>query len=149
MRSLQAALPGLDWITESKENVSVFEANRLNDTAELITRQSGWIKKMEAIRAGDYAQAAEVDQHRLMLDTTTLSEKLDTTAIVPRQPVGDEIKAKADELNGTMHKQILPEESGATDRALAQNGPRSRRPSGGRRPTHLPRAKNNSTTCCI
>jgi hypothetical protein len=113
LRQLQAALPGLDWITESKEKVSVFEANRLNDTAELITRQSGWIKKMEAIQGGDYAQAAEVDQHRLMLDTTTLSEKLDGTG----QAVGNlskEIKAKADELNGTMHRQILPEESGAT-----------------------------------
>ena len=79
LRSLQAALPGLDWITGSKENVSGFEANRLNETAELITRQSGWIKKIEFIRAGNYAQAAEVDQHRLMLDTTTLSEKLDGT----------------------------------------------------------------------
>jgi hypothetical protein len=118
LRSLQAALPGLDWITESKEKVSVFEANRLNDTAELITRQSGWIKKMEAIRAGDYAQAAEVDQHRLMLDTTTLSEKLDGTA-ASLGSLSAEIKAKADELNGTMHQQILPDESGATE-ALAR-----------------------------
>jgi hypothetical protein len=117
LRSLQAALPGLDWITESKENVSVFEANRLNDTAELITRQSGWIKKMEAIRAGDYAQAAEVDQHRLMLDTTTLSEKLDATSASVGS-LSDEIKAKADELNGTMHQEILPDESKATE-ALA------------------------------
>ncbi len=113
LRSLQAALPGLDWITGSKENISAFEASRLNDTAELITRQSGWIKKMQSIRAGDYAQAAEVDQHRLMLDTTTLSEKLDNTATSVGS-LSPEIKAKADELNGTMHQQILPDESGAT-----------------------------------
>ena len=114
LRRLQAALPGLDWITDSSEKVSAFEANRLNDTAELITRQSGWIKKMEAMRSGDYAQVAEVDQHRLMLDTTTLSEKLDTTAI-SLASLSAAIKAKADELTGTLHKQILPDESGAAE----------------------------------
>lgn len=114
MRQLQAALPGLDWITESKENVSIFEANRLNDTAELITRQSGWIKKMEAIRAGDFAQAAEVDQHRLMVDTTALGEKLDASAISVGY-LSAEIKAKADELTATVHQRVLKEESGATD----------------------------------
>jgi hypothetical protein len=113
LRQLQAALPGLDWITESKEKVSIFEANRLNETAELITRQSGWIKKIEALRDGDYAQAAEVDEHRLLLDTTTLGEKLDATAISV-SGLSPEIKAKADELNGTMQKEILPQESGAT-----------------------------------
>jgi hypothetical protein len=119
LRQLQAALPGLDWIVQSKEKVGVFEANRLNDTAELITRQSGWIRKIEAVRAGDYARAAEVDQHRLMLDTITLGEKLDATAISLRS-LSAEIKAKADELNGTMHGQILPEQSGAAE-ALARN----------------------------
>jgi hypothetical protein len=114
LRDLQAALPGLDWIVQSKEKVSVFEANRMNDTADLITRQSGWIKKIQALRAGDYAQAAEVDQHRLMLDTTTLGEKLDGAAISVAS-LSAEIKAKADELTGTMHRQILPEESGATE----------------------------------
>jgi hypothetical protein len=113
LRDLQAALPGLDWIVGSKEKVSAFEANRLNDTADLITRQSGWIKKMEALRAGQYAQAAEVDQHRLMLDTATLSDKLDTTA-ASVAGMSDEIKAKASELAATMHDQILKEESGAT-----------------------------------
>jgi hypothetical protein len=114
LRQLQAALPGLEWITESKENVSVFEANRLNDTAALITRQSGWIKKMQSIRAGDFAQAAQVDQHRLLLDTTTLGEKLDATAISVGH-LSPEIQAKADELTATMRQQILPAESSATD----------------------------------
>jgi hypothetical protein len=113
LRDLQAALPGLDWIVQSKEKVSEFEANRMNDTAELITRQSGWIKKIQALKAGDYAQAAEVDQHRLMLDTTTLGEKLDGAAISAGS-LSAEIKAKAEELTGTMREQILPEESGAT-----------------------------------
>ena len=114
LRQLQATLPGLDWITESKEKVSVFEANRLNDTAELITRQSGWIKKIEALQSGDYAQVAEVDQHRLMLDTTTLSEKLDNTAVSAGWLVGGNQGQGGRITNGTMHDQILPEESGAT-----------------------------------
>jgi hypothetical protein len=118
LHQFQAALPGLDWVTDSKENVSAFEANRQTETSELITRQSGWIKKMESIRAGDYAQAAEVDQHRLMLDTATLGEKLDSTAISVGH-LSPEIKAKADELNHTVHSQILTEENGATQ-ALGQ-----------------------------
>lgn len=147
LRQLQSTLPGLDWITESKEKVSVFEANRMNDTAELITRQSGWIRKTEALRAGDYAQAAEVDQHRLMLDTTTLSEKLDGTA-VSLASLSEEIKAKADELNDTMHQQILPSNPGPPSRWSAKQ---SRKPPATRlkRPTPLPEAKNNSTTFCI
>ncbi len=86
----------------------------MNDTAELITRQSGWIRKMLAIRSGDYAQAAEVDQHRLLLDTTTLGEKLDATAVSVGN-LSPEIKAKADELTETMHHQIISEESRAVD----------------------------------
>jgi hypothetical protein len=98
---------------ESKEKVSAFEANRMNDTADLITRESGWIKKIQALRAGDYAQAAEVDQHRLMLDTSTFDEKLDAAALSV-SGLSAEIKAKADELTNTVGNEILPQESGAT-----------------------------------
>ena len=79
---LQGSLPRLEWMDEAGNKISIFEANRkMDETATLITRQSGWIKKMEALRAGDFPQAAEVDQHRLTLDTTELGEKLDSTAV--------------------------------------------------------------------
>lgn len=114
LRKLQATLPSLDWITDSHENVSAFEANRLNDTAELITRQSGWLKKLLSLQSGDFAQAAEIDQHRLTLDTTTLGEKLDATAISVGS-LSPEIKAKAEELNATMSREIIPAQTGAMD----------------------------------
>ena len=115
LRALNSSLPQLEW-SQWTENpkLKMFAANRMTEVAILITRQSGWIKKIEAIRAGDYPQAAEVDQHRLTLDTRELSEKLDATALQVSQ-LSAEIGSKAEELNGTVDKQILPEQSGATD----------------------------------
>jgi hypothetical protein len=112
-RLLQGSLPRLEWVEESGKKISIFEANRMDEAATLITRQSGWIKKIEALRAGDYPQAAEVDQHRLMQDTTELSEKLDSTA-VSLSGLSAEINTKAKELNGTVHHEVLPEQSSAT-----------------------------------
>lgn len=110
---LQGSLPRLEWMDEAGNKISIFEANRMDETATLITRQSGWIKKMEALRAGDFPQAAEVDQHRLTLDTTELGEKLDSTA-VSLSGLSAEINSKAKELNGTVHNEVLPEQSNAT-----------------------------------
>ena len=110
---LQGNLPRLEWIDEAGNKISIFEANRMDETATLITRQSGWIKKMEALRAGDFPQAAEVDQHRLTVDTTELSEKLDSTA-ASLSGLSAEINSKAKELNGTVHNELLPEQSSAT-----------------------------------
>ncbi len=115
LRALDSSLPQLEssqWTENPK--LKLFAANRINEVAVLITRQSGWIKKVEAIRAGDYPQAAEVDQYRLTLDTRELSEKLDATALQV-SPLSPEIGSKAEELNGTVDTQILPEQSGATD----------------------------------
>jgi len=115
IRSLDGRLLQLD-LSEGIGNskVKFFAANRMTEVANLITSQSGWIKKMEALRKGDYPQAVEVDQHRLTLDTTLLSEKLDATSLQVRQ-LSPQIGAKADELNGTVHKEILPRQSDATD----------------------------------
>jgi hypothetical protein len=96
----------------------VFAANRLNESADLVTKQSGWIKKMDALRDGDFAQSAEVDQHRLALDTAALSEKLDA-ATPSVAALSTEIQAKSDQLLHTVQKQVLPEETRAVD-ALAR-----------------------------
>jgi len=114
LRALSSSLPQLEW-SQWTENpkLKMFAANRMTEVAVLITRQSGWIKKVEAIRAGDYPQAAEVDQHRLNVDTQELSEKLDATALQVSE-LSAEIGSKAEELNGTVDEQILPEQSGAT-----------------------------------
>ena len=101
------------------QNLAVFTANRLNETADLVTQQSGWIKKMESLRGGDFSQAVEVDQHRLALDTTTLSEKLDA-AVPSLAALSSEIQDKSGQLLHTVEKQVLPEETRAVD-ALARN----------------------------
>jgi hypothetical protein len=101
------------------QNLAVFTANRLNETADLVTLQSGWIKKMESLRSGDFSQAVEVDQHRLALDTTTLSEKLDA-AVPSLAALSSEIQEKSGQLLHTVEKQVLPEETRAVD-ALARN----------------------------
>lgn len=100
------------------QNLSVFAANRLNEDADLVTMESGWIKKIEALRNGDFSQSVEVDQHRLALDTATLSEKLDASA-PSLAALSPEIHAKSDQLLHTVEKQVLPEETRAVD-ALAR-----------------------------
>ena len=100
------------------QNLAVFTANRLNEAADLVTLQSGWIKKMESLRNGDFAESVEVDQHRLALDTTTLSEKLDA-AVPSLAALSSEIQEKSGQLLHTVEKQVLPEESRAVD-ALAR-----------------------------
>ena len=116
-RLLHEYLPGLADDADAQK-LSVFAANRLNEAGDLVTKQSGWIKKMEALLGGDFAQSAEVDQHRLALDTATLSDKLDA-AVPAVANLSPEIQAKSDQLLHTVQKQVLPEETRAVD-ALAR-----------------------------
>ena len=116
-RLLHEYLPGMADDADA-QNLSVFTANRLNEAADLVTKQSGWIKKMEALLDGDFPQSAAVDQHRLALDTAAFSEKLDA-AVPSVAAISSEIQAKSDQLLHTVQKQVLPEETRAVD-ALAR-----------------------------
>jgi len=124
LRLLDGRLLQLEWSEGmSASRLKLYAANRMTEVANLITSQSGWIKKVETLNAGDFPQAVEVDQHRLTLDTTTLSEKLDAI-LVQIKGLSEKIATQADDLNGTVHKQILPEQSDATEalskKAVAQ-----------------------------
>jgi len=116
-RLLHEYLPGMADDADAK-NLGVFTANRLNEAADLVTKQSGWIKKMEALLGGDFPQSVEVDQHRLALDTAAFSEKLDA-AVPSVAAISPEVQAKSDQLLHTVQKQVLPEETRAVD-ALAR-----------------------------
>jgi len=96
----------------------------MTEVGTLITRQSGWIKKIHALRDGDYPQAAEVDQHRLTLDTRELSEQVEAQTLSVRE-LSEAIGAKAEELNGTVGNQILPEQSEATAALSAKTVPKA------------------------
>jgi hypothetical protein len=124
LRLLHTRLPDLEQLPESGQRLSVFVANRMSETANLVTRQSGWLSKIEALRRGDYALAAEVDQHRLAVDTAELSDKLDSSAAMVGR-LSAEISAKAGELTGTVHDQVLPEQTGATDALSTKTDPRA------------------------
>jgi hypothetical protein len=117
-RLLHDYLPDMAGDADTR-NLSVFAANRLNEDSDLVTRESGWIKKVEALRGGDFSQAAEVDEHRLALDTATLNDKLNA-AVPSLAALSPEIQAKSDQLLHTVGKQVLPEETRAVD-ALARN----------------------------
>jgi hypothetical protein len=112
LRLLHDRLPELERLDPSGQKFTEYVANRMTETEDLITKQSGWITKVEAIRAGDFPQAAEIDQHRLELDTTLLGEKLDSVAAsLGGMPIA---QVQADALTRTVHREILPEETGAT-----------------------------------
>src|SRR6185295_2826711 len=125
LRALDGSLPQLGFSPLGEnQRFKLFAANRMTEVATLITRQSGWIKKIQAIRAGDYPQAAEVDQHRLTLDTKELSEQIEAQTLSVRE-LSEAIGAKAEELNGTVGNQILPQQSGATAALLAKTVPKA------------------------
>jgi len=115
LRQLDGRLLQMEWSEgPGSSRLKLYAASRMTEVDNLITSQSGWIKKVESLRSGDFPQAVEIDQHRLTLDTTTLSEKLDATLVQVRQ-MSAEIAGKADDLNHTVHKAILPEQSDATE----------------------------------
>ncbi|WP_010584737.1 hypothetical protein [Schlesneria paludicola] len=69
------SLPDLvDETDDPKLHVHV--ANRLQDTEKLITQTSGWVVKEKAMEGGDHHLAAEIDQHRITVDTVILAGKL-------------------------------------------------------------------------
>ncbi len=117
-RELYDHLPALETNDGGTNGLGTFVANRMQETGELITRESGWIKKVESLRAGDLAQAVEVDQHRLTVDTTTLEGKLDTLSVSLRR-VSPAVAARVNELLVTMKLGVLSGESEAED-ALKQ-----------------------------
>jgi hypothetical protein len=114
LRVLYRRLPEIGEIKEPSQKLAAFVANRMTEAADLVTRQSGWIKKSEALETGDYPQAAEIEQHRLTVDTTTLGEKMDSAAAVFGS-ISAEIKNKANELNQTVQQQILTEQADAIE----------------------------------
>jgi hypothetical protein len=112
-RMLHDYLPDMTDDADAK-NLGVFAANRLTEADDLVTKESGWVKKMEALRTNDFPQSVQVDQHRLALDTQTLNEKLDA-ALPGVAAISTEIHDKADQLLHTVNKQIIPEETRAVD----------------------------------
>jgi hypothetical protein len=61
---------------EQGAETAVFAANRLVDTRRLIADTSAWVRQLRAHKAGNYTNAAEVDQYRLAMKTDELAGKL-------------------------------------------------------------------------
>ncbi len=83
-------------------------ANRLQDTEKLITEVSGWIVKEQAMESGEDHLAAEVDQHRITVDTMTLSRKL-TSLNAQCQGISVELAELASNFLKTMEEDLIPE----------------------------------------
>jgi hypothetical protein len=116
-RQIYDQLPALET-NEAYTNLGSYVANRMEEDGELISKESGWIKKIQSLRAGDLAPAVEVDQHQLTVDSTTLEQKLDTTAVSLRR-VSSGVAAHTDALMLALKLGVLPEES-AAEEALDQ-----------------------------
>ena len=64
----------LDGNVDPKMQIHV--ANRVQEAEKLITEISGFVIKEQSMEAGDQHLAAEVDQHRITVDTMVLTRKL-------------------------------------------------------------------------
>jgi hypothetical protein len=94
-------------------------ANRLAETERLITEVSGWAFKETRIAEGKHHLAAQVDQHRITVDTATLSRKLATLEAQCRG-MTPELAETAREFLQTMETELLGELQGAQE-AFGEN----------------------------
>ncbi|MCA9096827.1 MAG: hypothetical protein KDA36_00500, partial [Planctomycetaceae bacterium] len=83
-------------------------ANRMHEAEKLITDISGWIRKEQTIESGNPHLAAEVDQHRITVDTVELSRKL-TSLKAQCQGISPELAKSAEAFLATMEEDLVPE----------------------------------------
>jgi|GEM_PF-4879672 len=83
-------------------------ANRLEETQKLITDISGWVLKEQSMDAGDHHLAAEVDQHRITVDTMILTRKLNSIK-AQCQGMTAELATMANEFLTMMESDLVPE----------------------------------------
>jgi hypothetical protein len=105
---------------QDQADLSVFAANRLLETRNMITRSAEWIRQLKHHQAGNYPSAAEVEQYRLAMQTDTLAGKL---ANVEQQMAGllqrgdnkipEDMANKSRELLAALDEQTAPNQLAA------------------------------------
>jgi hypothetical protein len=119
MTNLEVALRQLGT-QEGRGDLSIFAANRLVETRDMITRSAEWIRQLKHHQAGKYPNAAEVDQYRLAMQTDELAGKL---ANLEQQMAGllqradnkipEDIALKSRELLAALDEQAAPNQLSA------------------------------------
>ncbi|MHA3774446.1 hypothetical protein ACXR0O_23210 [Verrucomicrobiota bacterium sgz303538] len=107
LRALRTTLASFNEIgSKDKARMAAYIANRLTEIETLISVQSGQTKISASLGEGNFAKVAEVTQHAIAADTTTLGEKL---AITEKQVarLSEEIAKKASLLNKTVQSDIV------------------------------------------
>jgi hypothetical protein len=105
---------------QDQADLSVFAANRLLETRNMITRSAEWIRQLKHHQAGNYPSAAEVEQYRLAMQTDGLAGKL---ANVEQQMAGllqradnkipEDMANKSRELLAALDEQTSPNQLAA------------------------------------
>jgi hypothetical protein len=107
LRAFKDNLPDLlDGISHPKLPSHI--ANRTQEAEKLITDVSGWIRKERMMEAGHHHLAAEVDQHRITVDTMELTRKL-TGLKAQCQGISPELGKSAEAFLATMEMDLVPE----------------------------------------
>ena len=114
LRSLHEHLPLLSDEIGDEPKIDVYIANRLEEVETLISNHSGWMRIMTALEEDDFSKAAEIVQHTLEQDTTTLKDKI---VVLQGQvsSMSEEIGQTADELVRIVQTDILYTQSLATE----------------------------------
>ena len=81
---------------------------RMQEADKLITEVSGWIRKENAMKEGRHHLAAEVDQHRLTVDTMELSRKL-TSLEAQCAGISPALHESAQALLSALEEDLIPE----------------------------------------
>lgn len=88
--------------------MQVHVANRMEEAQKLITDVSGWGLKQQSLESGDHHIAAEIEQHRITVDTMVLARKL-TSVRAQCQGISVDLANVADEFLKTMEQDLVPE----------------------------------------
>ncbi len=81
---------------------------RMQEAEKLITEVSGWIRKESAMKDDKHHLAAEVDQHRMTVDTMELTRKL-TSLEAQCEGISPELLKSAQGLLSTLEDDLVPE----------------------------------------
>jgi hypothetical protein len=114
LRSLHEQLPQLPESFPDEPQMATYTANRLEEVEHLISVHSGWLKVLTLLDEENFAGAAEVIQHRLEQDTTTLAGKIEATKDQVAS-MSDEIRETAEALVTIVNTDILYPQSVATE----------------------------------
>jgi len=114
VRKLDLRLAEYGGVDHDNPRLDIYIAKRDAEVERLLSGQTGWVRKVKALRQGRYEPAAVVDQHRLKSDTHDFAVKLESwEAMLAR--MSDKIAEKIRHLMDIVAVKVVAEQAAAVE----------------------------------